>query len=350
MKRIVIICLVLFSNIFAQEQTDSPAKSDTKSDNSMKVNGYIKNWFEANTSTGDKDFLVRMARLGVKGNINSYAGYKVMVDFMRLGKLQTSSTTIEGKNVISTASASFSDYLLDAEAFINPVKSVSLSLGQFKVPFSSDNLKSGADIDFINRPLTTNVAPALRDIGFMVSYAPAFEIPLEIKGGVFNGAGQNKPENDKNLNYSLRGVIHPLKNLGLSANYYTGKSSGASTEMFNLGADYSYDKIYVSGEYGQKLNKLSAKNVTSNALFVYSLYDFDFQKSMISHLIPALRYEYYKPDNSTSKDELNKFTAGLSFEFAKLTYAQFRVNYEISKYKIGGGDLQKLILELQIRY
>ncbi|HEX2869100.1 MAG TPA: porin [Ignavibacteriales bacterium] len=347
MKIILLAGLLLFSTAFAQEQTDN---SSAKSGNSIKVNGYIKNWFEANTSTGDKDFLVRMARLGVKGNINMYAGYKVMVDFTRLGKLQTSTTTIEGKNVVSSASASFSDYLLDAEAFINPVKSLSLSLGQFKVPFSSDNLKSGADIDFINRPLTTNTAPALRDIGFMVSYVPAVEIPMEIKGGVFNGAGQNKPENDKNLNYSLRGVVHPVKNLGLSANYYTGKSAGANTNMFNLGADFSFEKVYVSGEYGQKINKLSAKDVTSNALFVYSLYDFDFQKSMISHLIPALRYEHYKPDNSTSKDEVNKITAGLSFEFAKLTYAQFRVNYEILKYENGSANLQKLILELQIRY
>lgn len=346
MKKIVLIGLVLFSNIFAQEQTDNSAKID----NSIKVNGYIKNWFEANTSTGDKDFLVRMARLGVKGNINAYAGYKVMVDFTRLGKLQTSTTTIEGKNVVSSASASFSDYLLDAEAFINPVKSLSLSLGQFKVPFSSDNLKSGADIDFINRPLTTNTAPALRDIGFMASYVFDAEIPMEIKGGVFNGAGQNKPENDKNLNYSLRGVMHPVKDLGLSANYYTGKSLGLSSEMFNLGADFTYDRMYISGEYGQKLNKAAAKNVTSNAMFVYSLYDFDFQKSMISHLIPALRYEHYKPDNSTSKDEVSKVTAGLSFEFAKMTYAQIRVNYEILKYKSGIGNLQKLILELQVRY
>lgn len=346
MKKIVLIGLVLFSNIFAQEQTDNSAKID----NSIKVNGYIKNWFEANTSTGDKDFLVRMARLGVKGNINAYAGYKVMVDFTRLGKLQTSTTTIEGKNVVSSASASFSDYLLDAEAFINPVKSLSLSLGQFKVPFSSDNLKSGADIDFINRPLTTNVAPGLRDIGFMVLYAPEIEIPVEIKGGVFNGAGQNKAENDKNLNYSLRGMVHPIRNLGLSANYYTGKSSGANLQMVNLGAEFNYDKVYFSGEYGQKLSKLSGKDVTSNALFVYSLYDFDFEGSMISHIIPAVRYEHYKPDNSTSKDELSKITTGLSFEFAKMTYAQFRVNYEFTNYKSSIGDIQKLIVELQIRY
>jgi len=108
--------------------------------------------------------------------------------------LQTTTTTLDGVTVLTSANASFSDVLLDAEAFINPLKNLSISVGQFKVPFSTDNLRPGCEINFVNRPLLTNVAPIIRDIGLMGTYNFEEFIPLELKAGLFNGSGLNKPD------------------------------------------------------------------------------------------------------------------------------------------------------------
>ncbi len=80
-----------------------------KTELSPKFYGYVRAWDQTDFSTNQNQFLVKMARLGVKGNVNEYAGYKVFVDFMRLGKLQTSTTSINGTKVITSASGSFSD-------------------------------------------------------------------------------------------------------------------------------------------------------------------------------------------------------------------------------------------------
>ncbi len=340
MRKILLFVIILISSSIAQE----------KPQNSLKVFGYFKNWYQADLLNDKQEFLIKNARLGIKGNVNEYAGFKVLVDFTRLGKFQSTSKIIDSTNVITSASASFSDYLLDAEATIAPSKSLAFTLGQFKVPFSTDNLRSGADIDFVNRPFTTAVAPALRDIGFMVSYKPEIKLPVEIKAGLFNGSGQNKAENDKTLNYSLRGMVHPFESLGLSANYYGGKSMGNDLHMFNFGAEYEISKFSINGEYGQKLNELSTQDVTSNAFFIGAIYDFAFDKSMISHIMPAIRYERYEPNKSLSNDEIEKITAGLSLQFAKISYAQLRANYELYDYKNGNENPDRFIIELQIRY
>jgi hypothetical protein len=340
MKKLLLVILFSGSFLFAQD----------KKDTSPIFFGYVRAWHQTDFSTNQGEFLAKMARLGVRGNVNEFASYRVLVDFVRLGKLSTSSTTINGTKVLTGASASFSDVLLDAEAIINPMKNLSFSLGQFKVPFSTDNLRSGADIDFVNRPLLTSVAPGLRDFGFMGTYSIKGEVPVEFKAGLFNGAGQNKSENDKTTNYSLRTAVQPIKGLGLSANYYGGKASGADLSIFDFGAEYKFGGLFLVGEYGQRTSTTPAKEIKANSYFIYTVYDFDFGDNMISHLMPALRYENYDPNSDTANNEISRFTAGLSLQFAKIKFAQFRVNYELFDYKDGSANPNKLIFEIQTRF
>jgi len=340
MKSVLFFILIMVTVVPAQD----------KSDYSPKLSGYIRALQQTDFSTNQGEFLVKMARFSIKGNVNEYAGYRFQVDVTRLGKLTTTSATVNGTKVLTGASASFSDILLDAEAFIAPVKNLSLSLGQFKVPFGTDNLRGGADIDFVNRPLLTNVAPGLRDVGFMGTYTIKDGVPVEFKAGVFNGAGQNKTENDKSVNYSFRASVIPVSGVTLAANYYGGKASGADLGIYDLGFDYKLGKAFVSGEFGQRKTKTSVLEFNSTSYFVYALYEFSFTESLVSAIIPAVRYENYDPNGSTADNEIGKITAGLGFQFAKIKMAQFRINYELFDYKDGRTNPNKLIFELQTKF
>lgn len=340
MKKILLLITMLSAVLSAQN----------KPDNTPKFSGYIRSWFQSNFSTNQGEFLIREARFSAKGNVNEYAGYKFQVDFARLGNFQTSSDTINGKNVLTKASANFSEILLDAEAIITPMENLSFSLGQSKVPFSTDNIRAGSDIDFSNRPLLTNISPGMYDIGFIGSYSIKEFFPVEFKAGLFNGTGNNKSEDDKTTNFSLRTYIQPIEMLGFSANYYGGKMTGAKVNIMDFGSDIKIDKLFISGEYGQRLSNLKNKKTTSNSYFIYTTYDFNFGDSFISHVMPALRYENYDANTSLSKDEVSRITTGVAFQFAKVKYAQLRINYELFNYRDGRSNPDKLILELQTRF
>ena len=340
MKKIFLILTLFVGLAWAQEK---PAYSPT-------VFGYLKGWYQADYSTNQGNFLLKEVRLGVRGNVNEYAGYKLFVDFTRLGNIQSKTTTINGVTVVTSTTASFSDYLLDADAFIKPLKNLTIDMGQFKVPFGTDNLRSGADIDFVNRPLLTNVSPGLRDMGVMTTYSTNISVPVELKAGVFNGSGQNKPENDKTANYAVRAVVQPVKDFGVSANYYGGKISGANVNIYDLGVDLKIGNIFFDGEYVQRSSELKSITTKSNSYFIYSVYDFDFGKSFVTHLMPAVRYERYDPNTTVGDNEVSRTTFGVALEFAKIKYAQFRINYELFDYKNGTTNPNKLIIELLTRF
>jgi len=340
MEKILILIILLTNSLSAQK----------KDENLPLFYGYVRSWFESDLSSGQNDFLIKMARLGVKGKVNDYAGYKVFVDFARLGSLKTTSSTLDGTDYLTSATANFSDVLLDAEVYIKPVDGVTVSLGQFKVPFSTDNLRSGSSIDFVNRPLLTRVAPGIRDVGVMAAYSHKDGIPFDLNAGLFNGAGQNKKENDKTLNYSARLSVAPMRELKISANYYGGKSLGADLRIFDFGVDYQIAKFTFSGEYASRTSELSADEIISNAYFVFSYYDFEFDKSLITHIIPAFRYEVFDPNIDNPDDEIGRITLGFSMQFAKIDFARFRINYELYNYEDGRENPDKIIFEFLGRF
>jgi hypothetical protein len=321
-----------------------------KPDYSPKFTGYVRVWYQADFSANQGQYLVKQARLNIAGNVNEYAGYKLQVDFTRLGKLSTTYSEVGDTKVLTSAAANFSDILLDAAAILTPLDNLNITAGQFKVPFSTDNLRSDQNADFANRPFTTYVSPSMRDIGFEVSYKIKGDINSEFTAGSFNGSGFNKSENDKTLDYVLRSVISPMENLNISGNYYRGKSSGSGYDLVNLGFDYKLGSLFFDAEYGNKSINISSNKINSASFFSYLTYNIPLPGSFIKDVTPSCRYEIYDPNKAMEKDEVQRITAGLTIEFAKITFAHFRINYEKFDYKDGTANPDKLILELQTKF
>ncbi|MGD9346077.1 MAG: porin, partial [Candidatus Aminicenantes bacterium] len=152
----------------------------------LKLSGYTQVGY-TRWEQDKRGFRIRQARIQLKGDILKNIDYKIQID------------------------ATQSPILLDAEVGINLSPYVNLSFGQFKVPFSIENLISGSELDTINRSNTVNnLCPARdigtqgRDIGFTISGKYSiFEYTL----GVFNGSGKNKTDTNDQLDVAGRMVL-----------------------------------------------------------------------------------------------------------------------------------------------
>ena len=121
-------------------------------------------------------FRLRRARVELKGEILKNINYAVQVD------------------------ATKSSILLDARVGISFCPKTELNFGQFKVPFSLENLTSTSLLDTINRSQTVEKLCPGRDIG-----AGGRDIGITFNGkyswaefavGIFNGSGINKTDDN----------------------------------------------------------------------------------------------------------------------------------------------------------
>ncbi len=326
------------------------ASAQEKPDYSPQLTGFVRAWYQADYFNNSSQYLVKQARVSITGSVNEYAGYKFQVDLTRLGKLTTTSTTLNNTSVVNSVTASFPEILLDAAAVITPFKNFELTAGQFKTPFSTDNLKADQNHEFANRPLLANVSPNVRDIGFTAGYKFRGNINAELVAGSFNGSGFNKAEADKSTDYVLRAVVSPVKDLNFAASYYSGKVTGGDQNLASFSGDYKYNSLLVGAEFANKTVSLLPGNVTGNSYLAFVTYSFAANDGFLKEIIPAFRYDWYDPNTDKDNNEVSRMTFGLTFEFAKITFAHFRINYEKFDYKDGTPNPDKLILEIQTKF
>lgn len=314
-----------------------------------KFSGDARTWYENDMANGKGNFLVRNARLQVTGNASEIVSYKFLFDFAALPK-----STLSG-SVVTT------DLTLLSDAFISikPVNTLSLTLGQFKVPFSTENIMSTNQLPFSNRPLMSQVLAPVYDIGFMASYSNTSVVPVDFDAALFNGNGQNKSENDRTDNYALRAVVKPIPDFNVALNYLGGRNAGLDIKMYDFSAGYKMSGFTFAAEYASRKTTTPKLDVNSNSMLGYVVYDMPVEGSALKYISPAIRYEVYDPTDLVDYDHTTRLTAGLTFSFAKLTWSHFRINYELLGYQVVK-NLQtlatedksdgKLILEYQIRF
>ena len=135
-------------------------------------------------------FLVRRARIALEGKLERYFEFKVEGDFA-----DTSSTLLR-------------DFYLN----IHRMDEAQFRFGQFKEPFSQEELRADPYQDFVERSLVNNLAPS-RSPGLMV-WGQINQGVFEYQVGTFNGKGllalnnNNTPESVARLRFA------PWKNHG----------------------------------------------------------------------------------------------------------------------------------------
>jgi phosphate-selective porin OprO/OprP len=158
-------------------------------------------------------FLVRRARLSLEGKLERYFDFKVEGDFA-----DTTSTLLR-------------DFYIN----IHRIDEFQFRFGQFKEPFSQEELRSDIYQDFVERSLVNNLAPS-RSPGLMVSGSISKGV-FEYQVGAFNGKGLLALNNNGTPETAVRLRFAPWKTgnsflgkgLAFGGAYAQGKSFGGTS-------------------------------------------------------------------------------------------------------------------------
>jgi hypothetical protein len=147
---------------------------------------------EPDSSPRNTGFEIFNARLGVQGGLGTLFGYLL-------------------HGGINTVDDKFR--LLDAVVSVSPLPELGVNLGQFKVPFSMEELLLRQDIKYESRAQAVSAIAPARQIGASVSGA-FLEERLEYEFGLFNGNGESLQNDNASFLYGGRLQFNNVGPLG----------------------------------------------------------------------------------------------------------------------------------------
>lgn len=137
-----------------------------------------------NKDQQDSSFDIKRARIYAQGSLYKNNEFKVELDFS------------DGNDATLT----------DGYINLTHLPYAKIMLGQFKEPFSLENLSSFRFVDFVERSIIANGITPGRDIGAML-HASLFDGLLGYGIGIFNGNGRNK-KRDENDDKDVAGRVY----------------------------------------------------------------------------------------------------------------------------------------------
>lgn len=234
---------------------------------------------------------LRRARLAVDGNPTPRVAYKVQIDGVR------------------------SPVLLDARLDYNYRPYAKVTVGQFKIPFSQENLVSSRDLIPIERSLVglalvpgRDTGSNGRDIGAQLAGnivrgdgRPLFDYAV----GIFNGAGINTRDDNRRKDAAARLVVHPFAGLSLAGDYYNGASGAKELSRERAGVEFAYvRKLYsLRGEYIWGHDDRVPK---------YGWYT-QFAYRLRPRWEALARFDTYDPKRHAGKDVTNTYLVGVNW-------------------------------------
>jgi hypothetical protein len=237
-------------------------------------------------------------------------------------------------------------------------------VGQYKVPFDREFLKSGFALQFIERSIASSQFSLQRDVGFQLSGALA-EKRLSYAAGIFNGSGGN--QNNVNTEYMYVGRVvwspfgpypyaqpplvekDPLLALGLAAAYLPDLEPGerrtlagvlgnrnivpVTSNVSQYTADLAFKYKRFSTETGVFFREIdpevpTAAFLSTDAWGMYAQAGYFLVPEKLEF---AARYSYADPDNptGTGTGHQQEGTLGLNYYIyghrikAQLNYSYF---------------------------
>ncbi len=347
------------------ETGDRLATHEEKSKYMPQLHGILRGKIEYEPDIDAGRFEVRNARLSVSGALPLRSEYKLEVDLC-------DESTIKMK---------------DAWVRVNPWKTLRLSVGQQRMPFSIDAHRNPSAQYFANRSFIAKQVGDMRDVGFQAGYDLSDKHGrklLSLDAGIFNGSNLDNQKTAwfKSPCYSARIQFFPLEGLAIvpSMQHQQIAERKASYTSLDLGAYYETKGWHVEGEY---LHKFYAKDAFSDcsaidAMVIYKQ-KLKSQKSFIESISYLARYDWMQ-DHSSGKNgfvtddaaatlpapggtgsvlkltdaERHRMTIGTTLHIRNPYFpTNLRFNYEKYWYPHGGAkesEQDKLVCELMIKF
>lgn len=328
---LVLLLVLTAGALFAEDQS---ANQPLTTSVPLKLTGYTQARFglvnddytTLFNNSGPSSFQLYRARFGFEGEIFKGIRYKFLFEAAR------------------------TPLLLDAMIEFSLVKNGYLRVGQFKVPFSQENLISAAYLDTINLSQVVNkLAPGRddgangRDIGALADYR--YET-VEVTAAVLNGSGINKADPDAKKDIALRATWAPLSYLTVGVSEYIGHTipATAASPIFKrdrtgLELAVNYDRYMVKGEY------IYAVDNIKDASGFYLMGGYYILPKKLQAIV---RYDMLDPDLNLAGNRSTIFLGGLNYFFAPKTKIQ--LNAELGKLEDQNLVFSALLAQFQIGF
>ncbi|MBI2844208.1 MAG: hypothetical protein HYX78_12475 [Armatimonadetes bacterium] len=222
--------------------------------------------------------------------------------------------------------------LLDAVIGYKLAGDNKLNIGQFKIPFSLENLTSSTNLDLINRSQVVEALVPGRDIG-----AQGRDVGVQFSGiknlaedgakqieyymGLFNGAGINAGDDNDRKDPAVRFVLRPgLEGLSLGLSHYNGATGATRADHVRTGGE----AVYFYGPWALKIEYIAGKDGSVHRKGHYATLVRKFRPLLHG----AVRFDRLDPNTGAANDVTSTFTAGLSWFLNKDGYSRWQLNYE----------------------
>lgn len=308
-----------------------------------EVHGTIRTKFEYQTEMAASRFEVRNARISITGNVLPIVAYKAEVDLSDEGQIK----------------------MLDAYARLFPVKHLTVTAGQMRVPFTIDAHRSPHQQYFANRSFIAKQVGNVRDVGVTLGYKLGTEIPVTLEGGIFNGSGlTNQKEWHKEVNYSAKAQFLFARKLNLALSIQSIQPQSVRVNSYDVGAYYESGRFHIEGEY---LYKTFSDNAYQDVHAVNSFINYDLPlRKVFSKMSFLARYDMMtsQSDGKTIDKETgalvttdykrHRVTGGVTFNLSKAFRTDLRLNFEKYFYAKNSiakeSEQDKIVLELMVRF
>ena len=314
-----------------------------------QIGGTIRAKYEYQTSEGEGRFEVRNARINVTGGISSAVSYKAEIDLCDEGAIK----------------------MLDAYARIKPFRNFQFTIGQMRVPFTTDAHRSPHQQYFANRSFIAKQVGNIRDVGAAVGYAIEGTVPVLLQAGLFNGSGLTNQKNywTSSVNYSAKAQISLLRPLTMTLSVQKIKPDSISVMMYDAGLSLKLGDFFAEAEYLYKRYACNAFHPV-HSVDAFINYDIFIGKSLVKKISPLVRYDYMS-DHSDGNRYLNgsadaagnliindyqrsRVTAGVTISLSKPFLSDIRINYEKYFYRDGAvpktSEKDKIVIEFMTHF
>ena len=283
--------------------------SETESYPNIKFDGTLKNKFEYAIDNDMSRFSVRNSRVGVRGNVNHFLGYRVQLDLNDEGDFK----------------------VLDLSGVIRPAEGLTFTFGQTSIPLFNSYVTTPADMMFANRTFLAKYYLSTRDLGLNAKYKFNMGVvPTNLEFGVYNGNAINDPVWKSNLSYGGRVEFGSMDGLRFTGKVYDYPNNDSTNFLF-YGADLRYEINNFKVET-EIMKKDSRTDFHSDMLsyYIQSAYRFPIKNKFFDYFLPAARWDAIDANFDERGFDTNRLTVGLGLGFDDAKFSSIiRLDYEL---------------------
>jgi len=309
------------SGFGAEAGKDAPALDTSKP---LTLSGYTQLLYTGSRE-GMSGFTIKKARVAITGDLLKFLRYKLQIDAVR------------------------SPILVDAQVEFVLDQAANFRVGQFKVPFSQENLASSADVDTVSRSQSVlklvpgqDIGSLGRDIGAIFFGKTSI---VEYTLGVFNGSGINRADTNRDKDLAARIVFRPSPLLSFGASAYDGRYSATDgvipvkRDRAGLEAAFHYGPMSLKGEF------IMAADGETTRRGWYTQAGYYFLPKKIQGI---LKFDSYDPNIRAPLDRSDLWTLGLNYFLEERT--KLVVNLEVYRDETGRSTNSILLAMFQLAF